>query len=273
MMSTLAVRLIVAGAIFVFACTGRALAAAGPDCPAFIGDSYAFAAPNAGLTSLSLGADSARTVSGDILAHTNAGWFSFSFPPTVIQKGHLTTQRGDVLTVYRSNALYARFPANVYSIDHWWVSAASSSADGKEGRNVPCLPRHSWSAAVVQSPPPLSAPPVAEDPIILATPIPAPWAIDCASPDHLSTAVKPVQPDYPESAMSLNLGYVSVQILVTIEPSGSIAHAEIYKSSNNMAIDAAALQAARASTYAPGMVLCKPTYGSYIFKADFRSGL
>ncbi len=37
-----------------------------------------------------------------------------------------------------------------------------------------------------------------------------------------------------------------------------------------MAIDQAALRAARQSTYSPKLVNCSPTTGDYIFRADFQ---
>ncbi len=37
-----------------------------------------------------------------------------------------------------------------------------------------------------------------------------------------------------------------------------------------MAIDQAALRAARESTYSPKLVDCSPTTGDYLFRADFQ---
>ena len=79
-----------------------------------------------------------------------------------------------------------------------------------------------------------------------------------------------MQPDYPESAKEIGLGPVSVEIEVTVGPSGNLVGAKIYKSGNNMAIDQAALRAARESTYSPKLVDCQPTTGDYLFKADFQ---
>ncbi|MCL5258898.1 MAG: TonB family protein [Firmicutes bacterium] len=58
-------------------------------------------------------------------------------------------------------------------------------------------------------------------------------------------------------------------IAVTIGPSGNLVHAKIDQSSDNMAIDHSALSAARQSTYAPKIVACKPTTGTYLFRATF----
>jgi TonB family protein len=79
-----------------------------------------------------------------------------------------------------------------------------------------------------------------------------------------------VQPEYPESAKDMNMGPVTVQIEVTVGPSGNLVGAKIYKSGNNMAIDQAALRAARESTYSPKLVDCNAVEGDYLFRADFQ---
>jgi TonB family protein len=103
--------------------------------------------------------------------------------------------------------------------------------------------------------------------VSVGTPKPA-----CANPNVEATVTNPVQPDYPESARDLGLGAVSVEVEVTVSASGNLSGATVYKSSNNMSIDQAALRAARQSTYSPKLVDCQPTNGSYIFKADFDPG-
>jgi protein TonB len=92
----------------------------------------------------------------------------------------------------------------------------------------------------------------------------------CANPNVEATVTNPVQPDYPESARDLGLGAVSVEVEVTVGPSGNLIDAKVYKSSSNMAIDQAALRAARQSTYSPKLVDCQPATGNYLFRADFQ---
>jgi protein TonB len=92
----------------------------------------------------------------------------------------------------------------------------------------------------------------------------------CANPNVEATVTNPVQPDYPESARSLGLGAVSVEVEVTVGPSGNLVGTKVYKSSNNMSIDQSALRAARQSTYSPKLINCAPTTGDYIFRADFQ---
>ncbi len=99
----------------------------------------------------------------------------------------------------------------------------------------------------------------------VGTPKPA-----CANPNVEASVTNPVQPDYPDSARDLGLGAVTVEVEVTVGPSGNLMGAQVYKSSSNMAIDQAALRAARQSTYSPKLVECEPAQGTYLFRADFQ---
>lgn len=92
----------------------------------------------------------------------------------------------------------------------------------------------------------------------------------CANPNVEASVTNAVQPDYPESARDLGLGAVSVEVEVTVGPSGNLVSASVYKSASNMAIDQAALRAARQSTYSPKLINCQPTTGNYLFRADFQ---
>ena len=86
----------------------------------------------------------------------------------------------------------------------------------------------------------------------------------CANPNVEATVTNAVQPDYPESARDLGLGAVSVEIEVTVGPSGNLISATVYKSASNMAIDQAALRAARQSAYSPKLINCAPTTGKLL---------
>jgi len=116
------------------------------------------------------------------------------------------------------------------------------------------------------TPPP--APPSTPGPPA-STPPPTPAPPKCKTPYQDATVVQQVTPDYPESARELGLGEVTVQVEVTISPSGSLQSAKLYSQSGNMALDQAALSAAKQSTYAPKVVNCDPIEGTYLFKVTF----
>jgi TonB family protein len=92
----------------------------------------------------------------------------------------------------------------------------------------------------------------------------------CPQVNRDATITKVQQPDYPRSARGL--GYVTVQIEVTVDASGNLDRARVYKSSGNQAIDDAALQAASRSKYAPKIINCEAVTGDYLFRADFAPG-
>ena len=66
------------------------------------------------------------------------------------------------------------------------------------------------------------------------------------------------------------MGPVVVYVDVTVEPDGHVSKTLVTKSSNNMAVDQAAVKAARATTYSPKIMGCQAMTGIFIFRADFR---
>lgn len=103
------------------------------------------------------------------------------------------------------------------------------------------------------------------------TPPPAPPATpaSCPDPNREAHVVDQAAADYPEAAQELGLGDVTVEVKVTVGPSGELVGEEIYQSGHNAEIDREALRVARASTYAPKLVNCQPTTGDYLFLVEF----
>ncbi len=103
----------------------------------------------------------------------------------------------------------------------------------------------------------------------LPTPAPTPKP-SCAQP-HVDAAVtRAVEPDYPELARRQGVTGTT-QIKVTLADSGAVTDAQVYVSSGSSALDAAAIAAARRSTYAPEIVDCRQRAGSYLFRAEFSA--
>jgi TonB family protein len=92
----------------------------------------------------------------------------------------------------------------------------------------------------------------------------------CPQPNREAMVTKAQEPDYPQSAKPLGLGPVTVQIEVTIDPSGNIVEARVYKSSGNQAIDEAALKAASGSKYSAKLINCQTVTADYLFRSDFE---
>lgn len=100
--------------------------------------------------------------------------------------------------------------------------------------------------------------------IVMASPTPAPAC------DRNALPVRALPPDYPDSARKLNLGNVYVDVLVHVSATGAVTSAQVTRSSGNPAIDGAATDAARKSTYSPKVVKCQAVPGTYLFRADFE---
>jgi protein TonB len=113
-----------------------------------------------------------------------------------------------------------------------------------------------------------SAPPAtpAPTPVPTATPTPKP---QCANP-NADAAIKgtAVEPDYPDIAREQGATGTTL-VKVTLDASGDVTDASVYKSAGNPALDQAAIKAARATAYIPDIVNCVKTAGSYLFSATF----
>jgi periplasmic protein TonB len=97
---------------------------------------------------------------------------------------------------------------------------------------------------------------------------PAPPA--CAQP-HVDPSTKnPVQPEYPEVAREQG-AFGTAKVAVTLDAHGTVVSAVIAQSAGNAALDQEAIKAAKASTYSPEIVDCKPIGGVYLFRAVFDS--
>src|ERR1700688_148613 len=92
----------------------------------------------------------------------------------------------------------------------------------------------------------------------------------CAAPFADIVTTRPVEPDYPPIAIR-ERATGTVQVKVTVDATGLVLAATIYKSSGNADLDRSALAAARASVYLPARVRCEPAGGSSLFRADFSS--
>ena len=94
---------------------------------------------------------------------------------------------------------------------------------------------------------------------------PSLMAATCNKPDVDATVTSAAEPKLPHGT---NLKGTAI-ISVTIAPSGNVVRTSVWKSSGNVQIDRAVLDAARESKYSPKLVNCEPVEGTYLFRADF----
>jgi TonB family protein len=90
-------------------------------------------------------------------------------------------------------------------------------------------------------------------------------AATCSKPNVDATVTWAAEPKVPHG---VNLKGTAI-MRVTIAPSGHVVRLSIWKSSGNVEIDKAVLDAAQKSKYSPKLVNCEPVEGAYLFRADF----
>jgi hypothetical protein len=105
---------------------------------------------------------------------------------------------------------------------------------------------------------------------VKATPIAPLFSTECVHPFTQAAVTHAVQPYFPRFAQRLiGVSYTS-EIEVAVGQSDAILDAWVYKSSGIPALDASALRAARASSFASAISYCQKAEGYYLFRADFR---
>lgn len=98
-----------------------------------------------------------------------------------------------------------------------------------------------------------------------ATPKPS-----CVTPFADATTREKYAPEMPELAREQGLSgtaHVQVQLSAT----GSVTAVKIFESTGNSALDDAALEAARRTTYSPKIVDCERVPGTYLFRVEFEN--
>jgi TonB family protein len=89
-----------------------------------------------------------------------------------------------------------------------------------------------------------------------------------AGPNEDASILSVVEPDCSEAAAT-NAPPGVAQIKVTLDVSGAVTGAEIYKSSGNALVDQATVRAAEASRFSLETICGKKTKGSFIFRGEF----
>jgi hypothetical protein len=90
----------------------------------------------------------------------------------------------------------------------------------------------------------------------------------CAVPNRPAAVVRVVAPDMPAIGRQEGI-YGTVLVGVTVAADGAVSRVRIFRSPSTI-LNAAALAAARASTYRPQLQNCVPVAGDAVFAASFR---
>lgn len=100
-----------------------------------------------------------------------------------------------------------------------------------------------------------------------ATPLPRPV---CSTPFADARTIEQFVPEMPEMAREEGLSGTA-EVKVTLSAQGTVTDATIYLSTGSPVLDAAAVDAARRTTYAPKIVDCETVAGEYLFRVEFSA--
>jgi TonB family protein len=213
-----------------------------------------------------------KIASAELAFETNQGWYSVAVPAVMISREtlHFIEPDGTHRAVARSAspAMYLRFPQPV-SLTNAFVLGANGQA---------CPPQPRWGVMPInrgpaakpdpQYPDKTTLPPQAGDVVLTPAPTKALFNTNCLQPFQTAGVKAVVPPDYPEPLRRGNTG--TAQVLVTINPGGSLADATVFQSSGDINFDRAALRAARETTYNSAVAYCQAVPGKYLFKVTFQ---
>jgi protein TonB len=144
------------------------------------------------------------------------------------------------------------------------TSSQSQGGPSESQYNVKSGSQEGVPQGTVATGPPAAPPPAAP------TPAPTPTKPQCTNPNVDAVATDKVTPEMPEIARQMG-ATGTAQIKVDLDESGKVLGAAVYKSTNNRALDQAALQAAKQSRYAPEVKNCVKIAGSYLYTVTFEN--
>jgi protein TonB len=107
-------------------------------------------------------------------------------------------------------------------------------------------------------------------PVTTPGPTEAPPRPACAVPNADARTINAATVETPEIAKEQGATGIA-EIRVDLSATGKVLGVSVYKSTGNAALDQAALEAARSSTFSPDVVNCVPVAGFYRFHVDFES--
>lgn len=90
----------------------------------------------------------------------------------------------------------------------------------------------------------------------------------CSAPLVDASTIEKYTPEMPAAARDAGLTGTS-QVKVDLSATGTVLDATIATSSGSTILDAAAIQAAKRTTYAPKVLDCQRVPGSYLFRVEF----
>jgi protein TonB len=99
-------------------------------------------------------------------------------------------------------------------------------------------------------------------------PTPSATPLTCDEPFADATADHVQAPDFPAAALAAAAS-AGVSVRVDLDASGHVTAATVIESSGNSDLDAAAIDAARKTTYRPAVFACQPQKSAHVMRFDF----
>lgn len=258
-------------------CHGRANATT-EFCPAILDTAPVAPGPAGSQTyGIQLRALSDRQVIARVAFDTSAGWFQADIPQTSLTGSVRTVPLKypvDV-AVSASPIMYVRFPSAV-RVDRAFVTSALSYGDlfhWTDRGKVTCTPSSEgwpdphYSLADTSG---LSTRPAASATVVTPVARGPLESASCAEPFVLPRVLKQSQPAYPDAAKAVGASGSAI-IGVAIDPDNSVADAWVQGSSDDATLDAAAVAAAQASTFAAGRVYCQAVPSIFYIETTFQA--
>ncbi|MDQ6932869.1 MAG: TonB family protein [Candidatus Eremiobacteraeota bacterium] len=91
----------------------------------------------------------------------------------------------------------------------------------------------------------------------------------CSQSNREARALTRIAPEFPEISRQRGLRGTAV-VKIDLDSTGKSVGSSVYVGSGSSILDAVALSAAAANTYAPATFMCAPIVGSYLFVVEFR---
>ena len=267
--------------LLVLACA-RALAVT-EYCPAIVGDFHPWRAGGEGAFSYDLIGFAPRELAGTIVVQSDSGWFSFAFDNARMvkrsERAWAPEQDSISFDDFSSDALYVVFPKPVKIVRAWLNDAtlrSGASTPWAVGQHLSCDPLATdgddfikWRRGEVRMQPEriIAA---TRDGVTVSSAVAMlePAGLHCKKPFVDATARGATLRTTVTELAEGDQSHV-VLVAVAISSRGVLDDAWIYASSGVPDLDAAALKAARSTSYVAGVALCAPAPTEALFRAEF----
>lgn len=228
-----------------------------------------------GVYEFQLAAMSERTVTGMVRLKTPQGWYNAPFsavklhekPKQAVSEANLYMLNG-----YISDPVYLQLPGDV-PVSYGYVSQASTSGETEFGWDskgtMVCDPVAQMGSVPVTG----ISPPPAQSAVVAAHAIDSPFS-DACTRSLGKVAVKEAPPlrlpsmfQGGDTALQANPTIVAV----AVDASGGVVDDWVWQPSGTLALDDAAVNEARHTTYGPAQAFCKNVPGFYLFHVYWNS--